>query len=256
MSNRRSNRKENKGDVSSLDEGELSEDGRRIVQAITEQLNELKAEFRARLDEKDREIVSLKEDVAKLKNSLCKIEEKIDDADAYERRDTLVISGQGVPTAEVGENCQQIFCDLIKDKLHVNVGRSDISTAHRVGKKPVNQQPDKRNIIAKLCRRDLKMDILNACRQLKPNIYINESLTPLRSSIMYVLRMAKKRYPSKISGYNSKEGSVQVWLKPPNSSAPGARNIRKVINTRLALENFCNETLEVPRTTFVEEWRH
>ena len=62
--------------------------------------------------------------------------------------------------------------------LKINVSSTDISTAHRVDKKTSNQQVDKRNIIMKLCRRGLKGDVLRACRQLKPDFYINESLTP------------------------------------------------------------------------------
>ena len=69
MSNRRQNRRENRNEEPALDEGELSEDGRRIVNAITIQLNELRNEFRERLAEKDREISALKEDVVKLKCS-------------------------------------------------------------------------------------------------------------------------------------------------------------------------------------------
>ena len=56
-------------------------------------------------------------EVDKLKSSLCKLEEKVDDADAYERRDTLVFFGDGIPASEVGENCSQVLCQVIKDKL-------------------------------------------------------------------------------------------------------------------------------------------
>ena len=56
MSNRRQNRRENRNEEPTLDEGELSEHGRRIVNAITIQLNELRNKFRERLAEKDRDI--------------------------------------------------------------------------------------------------------------------------------------------------------------------------------------------------------
>ena len=66
----------------------------------------------------------------------------------------------------------QLVCDLLKTGLRINVSSADISTVHRVGKKSINQQVDERNIIMKLCRRDLKGDVLRACRQLKPDFYI------------------------------------------------------------------------------------
>ena len=156
----------------------------------------------------------------------------------------------------MGENSSQVLCDLIEEKLKIKISKSDISTAHRIGQKPANQQPDKRKIIAKLCRRDLKSDLLNACRQLKPNIYINESLTPARSTILFILRKAKKMFPNKISGCNSRDGRIQVWVRPPNIDGNGTRNIRVFVNTRSALEEFCYKSLGVSLETFVEEWQH
>ena len=94
--------------------------------------------------------------MVKLKCSISKLEEKIEDAEAYERRDTLVFSGAGIPTAVVGENSSQMLCDLIEEKLKIKISKSDICTAHRIVQKPTNQQPNKRKIIAKLCHRDLK----------------------------------------------------------------------------------------------------
>lgn len=180
------------------------------------------------------------------------MEEKIDDADAYERRDTVIVSGKAVPTVTDGESCLQIVSDLLKNELKLIVPATDISTAHRLGKRPATQQPDNRSIIVKLCRRDLKKDILDACRQLKPEMYVNESLTPTRNTIMYVLRKAKRKCPDKISGCISIDGRVCVFVKPPNPDAPGARNSRMFVNTPHKLELFCHDILETPLATFIE----
>lgn len=58
-----------------------------------------------------------------------------------------------------------------------------ISTAYHLGEKPVSPFVDKRSIIFNLCRRDIKRDILNACKELKPKLHVNESLTPTRSTL-------------------------------------------------------------------------
>ena len=254
MTSRRLNRRDIRYDEDTQVEDEMSEDWKKIVEAITVQMDALRAEFREFLQEKDKEITALKEEVTKLKTTVSKLEEKLDDADAYERRDTLIFSGPGIPAAQIGENSPQIICDLIKNKLNLSINRSDLSTAHRVGKKAANQQPDRRKLIAKLCRRDLKVDVLNACKQLKPDIYVSESLTPIRNTIMFVLRRAKRMFPKKISGYNTNDGNVYVWMKPSNPSAIGARDTRALINTRQALEEFCTTTLGIPLTDFVERW--
>ena len=217
MTNKRTNKKESKVEDAGLDYGELSEDGQKIVQAITAHLDLLREEFRMQMAEKDKEIAKLNEVVSTLKCNVMKLEERLEDADAYERRDTLIFSGDAIPEAKTGENCSAIIKEIVKTKLHINMGDSDISTAHRMGKRMNNQRPDKRSIIIKLRRRDQKAGILHACRQFKPDFYVNESLSPTRSTIMYALRKARKQFPRIISGCNSINGRVFVWLRPANA---------------------------------------
>ena len=126
--------------------------------------------------EKDAEISALKETNNSLETRIARLEEKVDDNDAYERRDCIVLSGDGIPASEPGENCIEVGRSLIKEKLKLNFLPTDVSTAHRLGKKPTAQGPDRRKIIMKLCRRDLKRDIIHACKQAKPGFFINESL--------------------------------------------------------------------------------
>ena len=55
--------------------------------------------------------------------------------------------------------------------------------------KPKIQGEDKRNIMFKPCNRDVKQNILKSCKVVKPKkFYINESLTPLRNTVLYVMR--------------------------------------------------------------------
>ena len=52
----------------------------------------------------------------------------MDDAEAHDRRDMLVFSGEGLPPAASGENCTNILCSLIKDKLKLNILSTDVSS--------------------------------------------------------------------------------------------------------------------------------
>ena len=107
------------------------------------------------------------------------MEEKIDDADAYERSDTIILSGNDVPSATQGEIVSDIVCDLVRKRLKLEMDVTDISAAHRLGPKPRSQGPDHKKIIVKLCRRERKYDLITACKQTKPpNLFINENLTP------------------------------------------------------------------------------
>ena len=89
----------------------------------------------------------------------------LDDADACKCRDYAIFSGTAVPECNVRENCSEIVQGLIKNELKINVSNHDISTVHRLGPKPRTQEPDKRPIIAKFCRRDVKGEILVASRR-------------------------------------------------------------------------------------------
>ena len=232
---------------------DISEDGKRIVAAIREDFEKLKKEFIERMQEKNTQIETLNKEVTFLKEKVNKLEEKIDDAEAYERRDVLVMSGEAIPPVEAGESTTDIVCELMKNKLNLVIKSGDISTSHRVGKKPSNQKVDRRNIIIKLCRRDIKGDILAACRNIKPNFYVNESLTPVRSSILYVLRQAKKKR-NRLVGCSSMGGRVFAWVT--QSDGQGDRNVRIPVNTHLELMSFCDDILKDPLSNYIQRWPH
>ena len=116
-----------------------------------------------------------------------------------------------------------------------------LHASHRIGQKPRSQQHvDRRNIIVKLCRSNLKDELLSACRSLRPNIYLNESLTPTRSTILYSFRKVKRMLPDKISGCKSESGRVYVFLKNNEGDDSHRRNKKILVNTRLKLEDMCN----------------
>ena len=111
--------------------------------------------------------------------------------------------------------------------------------AHRLGRKPASQSEDRRGIIVKLCRREVKYDLMKACKS------VNESLTPTRNAILYGLRQAKKKFPDRISGYGSIGGKVLVWIKPANSNAPNMRNSKMFVNNKIRFDALCSDILNV-----------
>lgn len=189
---------------------------------------------------------------------VSRMEEKIYNAKAYERKDTPIFFRKAVHQVTQWDIYPQLACGLLKEHLKLVLNACDISTTHRIGKRPTNQQPDIRNITIKLCRRNLKSDILDACRQVKqPNLYINESLlNPSRSPIMYVLRSARKRFRDKkylVVG----RGMVRcacVFVKPLNPNSSGTRNGKVSVNTHLKLQMVCNEIQNTPLSTFFNKW--
>ena len=215
---------------------------------------ELRDEFSKICEAQDAQIAELKNEVSVLKKHVDTLEEKIEENDNYERRDTLVFSGSAIPGIQTTEVCSELVTGLIKNILKINISPGDISTSHRMNTRRNSTNQD---IIAKFCRRNLKTDILNACRKTKPsNFFVNEFLTPQRQTIAYVLRRCKREFPNIVSGSSTFEGKVFVWVKPPNPSARGAKDLRMPINSYSRLVEFCEKTLQQPLSHFIAEWKH
>ena len=235
--------------------GDLSESERRIVDAISFRIDSVKDEFLAQITVRDRQIEKLTDEVYMLKTNMFRLEEKIDINEAHDRRDTLLFSGSSLPPVSDGENTSLVLITLVQEKLNVVVPNDSILVSHRVGPKPTSGA-DRRTIIAKLSHHDLKEDLLKAARTVKPDrLYINESLTPLRRTIHYVLRKARKKFPAKISGVITADGKVIVYVKPARPNLRNTRDTKFSLNTREKLEKFCNEILSTPLATLFDgEW--
>jgi hypothetical protein len=238
----------------SLPTEDLSEEGQSIVDLFNLKLAEVTDRFTELLQEKNERIEKLEREVTTLKSSIGKFEERVDDAESMQRRDDIIISGDDVPCVVDNENCPKVACNLIKEKLQVNIKLSNVMSATRIGKKPPTQKPDKRNLLVKFSDSATKSDLLGACKTVKPKgLFINENLIPKRSNILYCLRQAKKKFHNMISGCSTRDMNVFVWLKPPNPDAEGAKNTRMQVNTYNKLQEFCSKVLKAPLTSFVDE---
>ena len=241
-----------------------SKDGKDLIPILSSLLESFQYNFNMKFDdmqnkffdqlkERDAKVMTLENEITGLKNDIQKLEDKIEENESYERRDTVILSGSKLPAYTSIENTPILVRDLLKKNLDVNIATDEISTAHRLGGK----SPGGTSIIVKFCRRNTKNDLISASRTAKPtDFFINECLTPQRQTISYVLRRAKREFPNLISGSNSFDGKVYVWVKPPNPNAPGAKDLRHAINNHARLLDFCNKTLEKPLSHFIKEWTH
>ena len=227
--------------ASRIDKSNLPKETKEILTLLTSLFNDI-------LKVKDNKVTELKKQVNALESKVEKLENNLDETSQYERRDTIIVSGPSIPISSSGENCKTIVRDLLREKLSMNINAEDISTAHRIGKQQRNGTEDRRNIILKLCRRDLVHEIYANCRTMKPNFYVNDSLTPLRSKICYVLRQVKKKFPLIVKGCRSFNGVPRVFIhnKGPSTRQRSATNSNDLginIATKLELEMFVREHL-------------
>ena len=234
---------------------DLNDRDKKLYSLFERRMKQMSDKFEAILAEKDCMVDQLSSEITNLNKKIMLLEDRVEDGDSYERRDTVIISGGDLPPVTDSEDTSQVVSSLFKDKVGYFLRNSEISVAHRLGPKPKSQSPDKRNIIVKLCRREIKNDVIKACRTVKPkNIYINESLTRTRSTALYGLRQAKKKFPDIIANCGSSDGKVYAWIKPPNPSAPDARNTKTLINTKDRFSEFCEKTLKCNAADFIATW--
>ena len=241
-----------------------SKDGKTIVSALVDffksyeakilsMFSDMHSEFIELMKSSSEKVKQVEMEVTTLKKKIAKLEDKLEDSEAYERRDTLLFSGKKLPVSQVGEICSQVVLKSLSENLNLSISLNDISVAHRIGPKPKDQKPDQRKIIVKFCKRDVKNSILAAARRVKPqDFYVNESLTPQRQDIYFGIRKAKREFPDVISGCTTIDGSVYDWLKS-GSSAPGARDLRLQMNNFDRFSSFCEEKFQKPASYFTRK---
>ena len=247
------------------------DDIRSLNVSINERFNEMSERFETMhsemillnqmLKSKDESVLNLSEEVKSLKKKVSELENLVDNEDSYVRRESLIFSGSAIPPSQPGEICSQIVRDVIKTKLKLEIAPMDISVSHRLGQKPAAQGPDTRSIIAKFCRRDTKR-MIRLTRfdnnDVNSKLFINESLTPKRRTILYALRKMR-RNTDIVTGCSTFEGKIFAYTKNPGievqrTSKPNDR--KHAVNTHEELINFCREFVKKPLEDFLDSWDH
>lgn len=192
----------------------LSDESQTLVRIISLIVtSKLKSEMdilKNQLSVKDKKIEELYEEITELKVKIGDIEGSMDNLDQYERRDTIIFTGPALPDESSQENAASLIVNTVKEQIKINLRDEDISVAHRLGPKTSQR---KRPIIVKLINRSLKYGLMGVCIKLKPQIYINESLTPTRLHLFKQILYIKKEHRDKFQQCYTKDGKITIKLK-------------------------------------------
>jgi len=189
----------------------------------------------------------LMNEITSLKTRVNILEKKNEENNPPGVKDQLVFSGPEIPNVcsekdDPDENFSAII-DLVR-KVGVAVQPEDISVCRRLGRPPTTTgKPDQRPLMVMFCRRDLKYDIMRACRDKHKNFFVNEYLSPTRNVIACVLRRIKKSNEDLIKGIFTVNGRVFIVVKPESSSD---RTVKIPMDTKEQLEQFCRSTVGKP----------
>ena len=231
---------DNKLDIDSSLFNKLSSNEKIIVKLLSTKIDDITLKFEMELKKRDEKILELQEEVKLCKSNLDHLETRFDEQEAASKADSMIISGSDIPTFTESENCLAVTQNLIKNKLKLSINENDIFSAHRIGRPPTTQKPDKRNILVKMRSEYNVQDIVKSSKKIKPNnVFFSENLISKRYGFLTVLRKLKRTHPDKISGSSSIRGKIYVWLPPPRSDTPNSRHGRKLINSSAQLEEFC-----------------
>lgn len=161
------------------------------------------------VEEKEREIAELKEQVSAQRVMISEQEQRLADLEQYSRRNCLNFTG--VPENK-DENVVQLAIDLAK-MANVKLDRIDIDRVHRVGKPraapnaPGHNGASPRPLVVKFVsylKREAVWFGRKEMRQAKPprgstiaegslkNAYIQENLTRKNQEVMYLARQLKR----------------------------------------------------------------
>ena len=221
-----------------LDIAGLSPDLMKLAQAIVKAVLTI-SDAKLEAERKRHEL-----EVEGLRHQIQELTDQKDDLENYGRRNTFVISGPAITPVATHEDTYSTVIDIVNSKVGFQLSRQDIDVCHRL---PVSRggdasrQPDptKKPIIVKLCRREVKHQILRACREKKPkDIYFNESLSSTRQKIMYVIRKVKANDSTVIASYKTEDGNIRVYSPSPGASREPRRFIMTTLNTRRELDDF------------------
>ena len=152
------------------------------------------------------EIERLTSENIALKGRVVKLEQALDDAEQYSRRNCLRISRF---PEQANESTDEIVLK-IADTLKVNMSPADIDRSHRIGKPGAKV----RDVIVKFAtyraRERLYVHRAGLKQSELKGVFLNEDLTKLRSKLLYDARMLVKSQPPCLQGAWSTDGRILV----------------------------------------------
>ena len=183
---------------------------------MTEYYDTLLANKEKQIEDLTNKVDSLQDTNTKLSERLTKLENDHDETAQYERRDTLIFSGNVLPVELAEEDTTDIIVNTLKSHLKVPITQNDISIAHRLGR---TRSGFSRPIIVKLISRSKKSQIVRArialpksTVQNSPVLHINESLTPIRRNLFYKARQLKKKHANLFKTLYTQDGRIVINL--------------------------------------------
>jgi hypothetical protein len=159
---------------------------------------------------------SLQERNFELEKKVTDLEDAIDKANQYSRRNSLRVSGIKESTGESFDNIVLDLCDAVV----AGVKLEEVDRCHRVGKAKKNKS---RDILVKFTSYRARQKLYTMRTKLKDEglgyqgVFVNEDLTRPRSELLFEARTLVKS--KKLAGAWSADGNILIKIETPGKRA-------------------------------------
>ena len=186
-------------------------------QRITEQerkIDELGAKMAECEKTKAEEHEQLREEVHQLRLKIEQqdaVQQTLKKKDAMVTSNTLLLSGDRVPTYKSGERTADVAVDLLKNIFDYHLDKTYISSSSRIGKPPSDGKLDKRGIKLCLNNKVIKDDIVKTnVENFTDGFFINEELIESVNKLYFEIRNIRKNNRAKIPILYTRDGIIKV----------------------------------------------
>lgn len=185
---------------------------------MNQKIDALSIKLEDRYEELKSEITSLQTALEESKKETEQVKVKLEDLENRSRRNNLIIHGLGAEqsSGESWDETEVKVCEILKEKLDLDLDGTDFERVHRMGK----ATPSGRPVMAMCTNFKTKSRILKAARDQKPEgIYISEDLTQSVRDARTSLHTLKKKKSE--LGYTAFMSFNKLIVK----SASGQKNV-------------------------------
>ena len=208
----------------------------RLIQSLEAKMDENTKKTCEKIEDKAREVETLKTEVSSLKLQVCDLN-KLVNAQQYEldnlkhpsNKEFLILSGPGIVNTE--SQPANIVSATLANKINHRISPDSITEASKI-KIRASDGSTKYLLKFKIPYQE-RTEITNKLVTVKPNVYINEALSPLKKKLHDKAKKAKVALPDKIKSIYFKNGILRVKQKD-------VEELRKIHND-VELEEFFKE---------------
>ena len=190
-----------------------------------------------KIEEKNTEIKKLSAELKAVNEKVRTLEDmvtiqkyELDEMKYPENKNFLVLSGPGL--ASVAETPAKLVTTTLQSKIGLSIDPAIITEAKTITIQPRNPTDATKKLVKFQLPYQTRTEITTKLANMKPNVYLNEALSPLKRKLQHRAFLVKKALPEKIRSTYFKNGILRINLKN------GEETVTKKIHNDVEMDEF------------------